>query len=329
MKRLFIIIPLITIPIINFLLPEWLNLVDPLKNIFIFMILGLGLHILSGTTGLLSLGIAGFMAIGSYTYAISTSLIYPFQLSFITALILSMIIGGFAGLVVGLPTLRLKGDYLAIVTLGFGEIIQDILRNVDVITKGTQGINPLAAPSILGIEFTRDSPVKWYYLLLSILAVVYWITGNIENSRIGRALLAIREDELAASSIGHSPFKIKVLSFALSSSIAALAGAVWAMYLGSSGEPGNFDFNISALALCIIIVGGIGSRDGVIIGTIVMVGLNSVLLSKLSQLLNNIGYSSTQSVFLSPNNYKYLLFGLALILMMRIKPEGIIGSKQK
>ena len=318
-KLLLVLLVLLTLPLVTFLFPSFSQITEPLKNIFIFSILGISLHILSGFTGLLSLGIAGFMALGSYSYAISTSAIYPFQLPFLGGIAVALLVGGITGIALGLPTLRLRGDYLAIITLGFGEIVQDILRNLEIITKGTQGINPLPAPSILGWTITSDDSTTWYYLLLLIASGVFLFARQVEFSRLGRAFRAIRDDELAASSIGFSPFTLKILSFILSSSLAAMAGALWASFLGSSGEPGNFDFNVSALALCIVIVGGLGDLFGVFIGALIMVGFNSIVLVKLTALLQGSGSSFSNSVFASPSNYKYMVFGLALVIVMRIK----------
>jgi branched-chain amino acid transport system permease protein len=315
-------------PLLDFIIPSQFSPTGPFRQIFIFAILGLALQVIAGYTGLLSLGIAGFMALGAYGYSISTCEIYPFQFSFITGIGVSVLLTAAAGFIIGLPTLRLRGDYLAIVTLGFGEIMQDILRNLDVITKGTQGINPLPSPSIFGFTIQNGSLYPWYYLLLISLFILLIIVKNLEDSRLGLSLMAMREDELAARSLGHEPFKIKTISFVLSSCIAGIAGALWAAYLASSGEPGNYDFNISVLALCIVIVGGLGSLPGVLLGSIIMVGLNSIVLTRASEWLGRIGFSGTQTIYASPNNYKYMLFGLALILMMRYRPNGFLGAKK-
>lgn len=318
-KLLAVFSLLLVLPALQIIVPGTMDTLEPLKNIFIFSILGVSLHILAGFTGLLSLGIAGFMALGSYAYAISTSTIYPFQLSFFGGLLVAIVIGSIAGLALGLPTLRLKGDYLAIVTLGFGEIVQDVLRNLEGITKGTQGINPLPAPSLFGMTITTADAAPWYYVLLCAAGLMFFFARQIEMSRLGRALIAIRDDELAASSLGFVPFRIKTISFMLSAALAACAGALWASFLGSSGEPGNFDFNISALALCIVIVGGLGDLCGVMLGSLIMVGFNSIILVKLAALLQTQQGSLSSSVFASPNNFKYMVFGLALVVVMQMK----------
>jgi branched-chain amino acid transport system permease protein len=316
------------IPLLELAVPGDRHIGDLLRPILIMAIVGLGLNILTGFTGILNLGCAAFMAIGAYSYAILTCDIYPFQLGFWVAVSATIAIGVAAGVLLGLPTIRLRGDYLAIVTLGFGEIVQDSLKNMDVITKGTQGINPLPAPSFLGYAFHTETYQPWYYLFLAFLAAVVLLNRNLHRSRVGRAWISIREDELAASCMGVSPMKMKLLAFALGAAQCSLAGALWASYLGSSGEPGNYDFQISIMALCIVIVGGMGSIGGVLLGALVMMGFNSIVLETLTNFLKSHQLISSSNVFTAPGNWKYLAFGLALVLMMRFRPEGLLPSRQ-
>lgn len=316
------------IPALDPLLPRAWQVADLLRPIFIFAILGLGLNILTGYTGLLNLGVAAFMAAGAYTYAILTCDIYPFQLGFWPATAATFLVGLALGWVLGLPTIRLRGDYLAIVTLGFGEIMQDVLKNLDPITKGTQGINPLPYPTLFGYRFTTDAPLPWYYLFLGILTLLVLLNRNLKRSRIGRAWVSIREDELAATCMGVNSMRMKLLAFAIGAAQCSLAGALWASFLGSSGEPGNYDFQISIIALCIVIVGGLGSLGGVLLGALVMMGFNSIVLEKLSIFLKSQHLITSSNVFSSPGNWKYFAFGFALILMMRFKPEGLLPSRQ-
>ena len=312
------------LPLVDSLVPREYQFASLLRPIFIFSILGLGLNIVTGFTGLLNLGMAAFMAVGAYSYAILSAEIYPFQLGFWLALLGAMITGALAGVVLGLPTLRLRGDYLAIVTLGFGEIVQDTLRNLETITKGTTGINPLPGPSFFGMQFEPGDYRPTYYLILAILTVVFILVRNLEHSRIGRSWLSIREDELASCCMGIRPVKTKLLAFATGAALAGLAGGLWASFLGSTGEPGNYDFQISVIALCIIIVGGMGNITGVLVGALVMMGFNSIVLVKLTNYLSSLGFVSTGSVISSPNNWKYFIFGMALVLMMRFRPEGLL-----
>jgi len=304
-----------------------LGLVDPMKAIFIYAILGLGLNIVTGFTGLLHLGIAAFMAVGVYAFAILTADTYPFQIGFWPALLLTLPIGALAGFLLGAPTLGLRGDYLAIVTLGFGEITQDVLKNLDTITKGTQGINPLPAPTVFGYEFQADTPAPWYYLFLGFLVVAFVCNRNLERSRIGRAWMSVREDDLASKAMGIPPVRTKLVAFASAAALAAFSGGLWASSLSSTGEPANYDFQVSILALCIVIIGGMGNLSGVLVGALVMIGVNDIVLQKLFAWMGALGLTSTGSVFGSPNNWKFLLFGLALILMMRYKPYGLAPSR--
>jgi branched-chain amino acid transport system permease protein len=325
------------------LLPGGWSVLDAVKSIFIFAILGLALNAVTGFTGILNLGIAAFMAIGAYAFAILTADLYPFQLGFWPAILLTLPIGALAGFLLGAPTLGLRGDYLAIVTLGFGEIVQDVLKNVDSITLGTQGINPLPAPTVpwwktaedgsrsfglvdLAGETQGAGPYVSYYLFLGFLVAAWLVFRNLELSRVGRAWMSIREDELASRSMGIPPVRTKMLAFATAAAFAALSGGLWASWLSSTGEPANYDFQVSILALCIVIVGGMGSIAGVLVGALVMIGVNSILLVKLAEWLQARGVGASGSVFLSPNNWKYLLFGLALVLMMRYKPDGLVPA---
>ena len=347
-------------PLIDLAFPS-IQLSGPMRTVVVYAILALGLNVVVGWTGLLNLGIAAFMAIGAYAFGILTAEIYPFQVGFWWALLLSGAIGAFAGWLLGAPTLRLRGDYLAIVTLGFGEIVQDGLKNLQAITKGTEGINPLPKPTvpfgaaiqsgleIVGIasapaatkaaegvvaassnwfEISSATPARWFYLYLILLAAVIFFCRNLEFSRLGRQWFAVREDELAARCMAIEPDKAKLKAFAAGAALAAIAGALFASHLASTGEPANYDFQVSILALCIVIVGGIGSITGVVLGAIVMVGLSNVVLPALTQAMQRAGIGSTENVLSSPDNYKYLIFGLALVLMMRFRPDGIVHTRK-
>ncbi|MFM1868629.1 MAG: hypothetical protein RL591_2037 [Planctomycetota bacterium] len=347
-------------PLLDLAFPS-IQLSGPMRTVVVYAILALGLNVVVGWTGLLNLGIAAFMAIGAYAFGILTAEIYPFQVGFWWALLLSGAIGAFAGWLLGAPTLRLRGDYLAIVTLGFGEIVQDGLKNLQTITKGTEGINPLPKPTvpfgaaiqsgleIVGLatapaaskaaevaaagssnwfEISSETPARWFYLYLILLAAVIFFCRNLEFSRLGRQWFAVREDELAARCMAIEPDKAKLKAFAAGAALAAIAGALFASHLASTGEPANYDFQVSILALCIVIVGGIGSITGVVLGAIVMVGLSNVVLPALTQAMQRAGIGSTENVLSSPDNYKYLIFGLALVLMMRFRPDGIVHTRK-
>jgi branched-chain amino acid transport system permease protein len=307
--------------------PLGLNLLDPMRGVLVFALLGLGLNVVTGFTGLLHLGMAAFMAIGAYAFAISTCDIYPFQLGFWPALGVTAIAGALAGFLLGAPTLGLRGDYLAIVTLGFGEIVQDVMKNLDAITKGTQGINPLPAPSLPVVgEFGTDER-PWYWLFLALLVLAVKLCRNLERSRTGRAWLAVREDQLAASCMGIAPIPVKMYAFATGAALAALAGGLWASLYQSTGEPGNYDFQISILALCIVIVGGMGSIDGVLVGALAMIGVANIALPKLASWMQAQGIVNPSNVLGSPNNWKYLVFGVVLMVMMRVRPDGLLPAR--
>ncbi|MBM4007387.1 MAG: branched-chain amino acid ABC transporter permease [Planctomycetes bacterium] len=307
--------------------PLGLNLLDPMRGVLVFALLGLGLNVVTGFTGLLHLGMAAFMAIGAYAFAISTCDIYPFQIGFWPALGVTAVAGALAGFLLGAPTLGLRGDYLAIVTLGFGEIVQDVMKNLDAITKGTQGINPLPAPSLPVVgEFGTDER-PWYWLFLALLVLAVKLCRNLERSRTGRAWLAVREDQLAASCMGITPIPVKMYAFATGAALAALAGGLWASLYQSTGEPGNYDFQISILALCIVIVGGMGSIDGVLVGALTMIGVANIALPKLASWLQAQGIVNPSNVLGSPNNWKYLVFGVVLMVMMRVRPDGLLPAR--
>jgi branched-chain amino acid transport system permease protein len=317
LKVLFVIA--LCMPAVDYILD--VRFAEDFRAIYIYAILALGLNVITGLTGLLNLGSAAFMAIGAYTYAILTANIYPFQLDFWGGMLTATLVSAALGVALGIPTLRLRGDYLAIVTLGFGEIVQDTLRNIETITKGTQGINPLPGPHIFGWSFPTTRYEGFYYLLLGILTLLVIGINNLKFSRIGRAWIAVRDDELAAACMGINPTKVKLQAFALSAALSGLAGALWASYLNASGEPGNYDFQISVMILCIVIVGGLGSIYGVLFGSVLVVGFNSIILVKLTSWLGTD--ASNSLVILNPTNWKFLLFGLALILAMRYRPNGL------
>jgi branched-chain amino acid transport system permease protein len=295
------------------------------QRVIVFAMMGLGLNIVVGYTGLLHLGVAAFMAIGVYAYAIAACSIYPFQIGFWGGLVVAPAVGLLAGLLLGSPTLRLRGDYLAIVTLGFGEIVQDVLRNLDPITQGTQGINPLPAPSFLGRPLPSTSYQGWYYVYLAILVAVVLVVRNLEKSRLGRQWVSVREDELAAGCMGINATRAKLSAFAISAAICALAGVLYASKLETTAEPNTYDFMVSITVLCILIVGGMGSIRGVLFGAAIVMGFD-IFLKKATEAMQQAGLSGSDSVFLTPSNWKFLFFGAALVIMMRFRPLGVFPA---
>lgn len=314
------------IPLADTFLPQgWRIGNEVCQRVFVYAILGLGLNIVVGYTGLLHLGVAAFAAIGVYAHGILTCSIYPYQIGFWGGLIVAPMICAASGLLLGSPTLRLRGDYLAIVTLGFGEITQDVLKNIEYITQGTQGINPLPPPVIPGVAFTSGDYRSWYYLYWAILVLVVIAVHNLENSRLGRQWMAIREDALAATCMGINPTRTKLLAFAIGAAICGIGGVLWCVKLDSTADPTSYDFNVSITVLCVTIVGGLGSIRGVLAGAAIVMGFD-ILLKKTTEAAQAGGWLVEESVWLTPSNWKFLVFGLALVLMMRSRPEGIFPS---
>lgn len=317
----------LVLPALDLLLPAQLRFASLVPTIMVYAIIGLGLNIIAGFTGILNLGSAAFMAIGAYTFAILTCPIYPFQIGFFPGLLAATLAGGAAGLLLSLPTMRLRGDYVAIVTLGFGEIVQDVLRNLDAITKGTQSLNPVATPVLPGLTFDGSTYLPWYYLFLVLLIAAVWLCHNLRHSRLGRAWVAVREDELAARSMGLATPRVKQLAFAIGCALCGSGGALFASLRGTSIEPSFYDFQQSIIILCIVIVGGMGNVTGVLLGALIMVGFNGIVLTKLTEVMARNGWTG-DNVLAAPGNWKFMLYGIALILMMRLRPEGLLPAKE-
>lgn len=294
---LFIIILVVLPQILGLFLSEVLTIVG------LFVLLGLGLNIVVGYAGLLDLGYVAFFAIGSYTIAVLTS---PelgfFNLSFWGALPFVIVMGVFSGVLLGIPVLKMRGDYLAIATLGFGEIIR-ILVLSDFLRPwlgGAQGIGKLPKAFIGGFEFA--GPQQIYYLILAGCLLVIFISLRLRDSRLGRAWMAVREDEDVAQAMGINLVATKLLAFATGAGFSALSGAIFASKLGSV-YPHSFNVMISINIVCVIIVGGMGSIPGVIVGAIALVGLPE-LLREFAE-------------------YRLLVYGAVLVAMMLLRPEGL------
>ena len=266
----------------------------------LYVVLALGLNIVVGQTGLLNLGYVAFYAIGAYTYAIlSTS----YGLSFWPGLLAGALsTAGFAALL-GLPILRLRGDYFAIVTLGLGEITHIVLNNWDAMTGGPNGISKISRPAILG--YTLHATIDFYYLILAIIIMSVFAIHRLAFSRIGRAWIAIREDEIAAEAMGINTYNLKLLAFVLGSAWAGMAGVFFAAKMAFI-SPESFTFIESVMILCMVVLGGMGSIPGVILG--------AILLTIIPE------------VFRDFQDYRMLAFGVALIVMMVFRPQGLLGS---
>ena len=302
--------------------------------LFIYCILALGLNVMVGYTGLLHLGIAAFFGIGAYTMAILTVPLFPFQMGWLAATILSIAVAASIGFALGTPTLRLRGDTLAVVTLGFGEFVTASLRNLEQVTGGMKGLNPVPPPGAgvsimnidLGTAFVVD-PRWFYFLTLSALAGVVWAMKRLENSRLGRAWVAVREDATAAASLGISATQTKLSAFAMSAAVAALAGCLYAAMLSTTADPNAYSFNRSIMILCAVILGGLGSVLGTLVGVTILVGFDTVILPWIDTLLQQLLNHSPEGV-LSFGGWRLAMVGLVLVMVMRFRPEGLIPSRQ-
>ncbi|MBI4575222.1 MAG: branched-chain amino acid ABC transporter permease [Planctomycetes bacterium] len=305
-----------------------LRLVGDVVPVLLFAILAVGLNATVGLGGLLQLGYAAYFAAGAYAAGILTSVAYPFQLPLEVATAAAVGAGALLGALSALPVLRLKGDYLAIVTLGIGEIVPVTLRNLEPITKGEFGISPVDLPGPRAWEDWTNTThgVLWYYLALALLGLVVYCQRRLERSRIGRAWEAFREDELAASACGVDTAAVRVQLLAYSGAVAGLAGAVSASYVPAI-LPSQYEFPISAMVLSLVVLGGLGNWRGAVWGAILLVSLDRILAPSLTRWAQSLVGSGSYSFFLEFSNYRFLLFGLALVLVMRWRPGGLFPPR--
>jgi len=281
-----------------------------------FVLLALGLNIVVGFAGLLDLGYAAFFAIGSYAFAMLASPQFGIHLPFWLLLFLASGIAAVFGILLGAPTLRLRGDYLAIVTLGFGEIVPQTFLNLSQWTGGPNGISPLDQPVLFGYRFGLNA-LPYYLMILVLIAAAVWFANNLRASRLGRAWMAIREDELAAAHMGINTTKTKLAAFALGASFSGLAGCAYAAKL-QLVSPDQFQFNVSVGLLSMLVLGGMGNIPGVIVGSLVISFLDRFLLPQSASWLH---------VDLSAS--RFLIYGVILVLMMLFRPEGLLPSRQR
>jgi len=278
----------------------------------IYAFMSLGQNLITGYTGMLSLCSAGFFAIGSYTTAIlMTKLGWSFWATVPVAILLSALLG----MLIGLPTLRLKGDYLAIATLGFAEIVRNVINNWDSLTNGPMGIQRIPMIEVFGIQISPYSKYGFLFMEIIMLAICYFLLERLVKSRMGRALEAIREDEIAASSMGINVTKYKVWAFAIGAGVSGIAGCLQACFV-LSVSPGSYVFMVSIMVLCTVVLGGMGNFLAVILG--------AFLIQFISYLPQLIGLSS-----IIPAQAKQIIFGLILVVMMIYRPQGILGRKAR
>jgi len=296
----------------------------------LFVFLSLGLNIVVGMAGLLDLGYVAFYAVGAYTWALLASPHFSIHLPFWVILPTGALLACLAGAVLGAPTLRLRGDYLAIVTLGFGEIVRIFMNNLSApfnITNGPKGITRIDGMQLGPLNFVRtdtlfgldfSGPAKYYYVLLLLLLGVIVVNLRLQDSRIGRAWVAIREDEVAAKAAGINTRNVKLLAFAMGASFGGIAGGMFAAMQGFV-SPESFILQESIMILSMVVLGGMGNVWGVIAG--------ALLLSFVPELLRYTVEPAQQAVFgrllVEPEVLRMLIFGIALVLTMRFRPAGL------
>ena len=367
----------------------------------IFVILGVGLNIVVGFAGLLDLGYAAFFAIGAYTAGMLSSPLHNIYINFWLVIWIAAAAAAIAGLLLGSPTLGLRGDYLAIVTLGFGEIVPVLFQNLKQVTinepfscwiiPGIQKLfgitptvscltlfsNPNLTGAALGItpigrpwfpmfgslpansatvhfsmslanglyfyigEFESQNPVPWYFLILAIILMTIFFASRLRDSRLGRAWMAIREDELVAAQMGIDPVRTKLLAFAMGATFSGFAGAFYGAYIRGI-FPSVFDFSTSIIILCIVILGGIGNINGVIVGGLVITTADRLFLPALKDFLASLlnttilpalaSHPTLQAAIAQNANpilWRPFLFGLTLVIMMAVRPEGLIPNARR
>lgn len=293
----------------------------------IYVLLALGLNIVVGLSGLLDLGYAAFFAIGSYSFAFAASPFTRNDFPFWPMLLIGALLAATFGILLGAPTLRLRGDYLAIVTLGFGEIVPITFLNLSKYTDGPNGIGGISPPSLFGTTFpTTGNPWPFYLTMIALITVSMILIYRLQDSRLGRAWMAIREDELAAAANGVNTVTTKLLAFALGASTAGLAGVFLASKL-SVVTPNLFRFDVSFTVLAMVVLGGMGNIWGVAIGAFVIFEIQSVFLKQLNIFMDTFGVPVLRDIdFLQ---YQFLLYGIALVAMMLLRPEGLFPSRRR
>jgi len=320
---------------------SWVRIAD---FAMLYIMLALGLNIVVGYAGLLDLGYIAFFAVGAYCFALAGSphlmLAFPtlfpggLHLSFWIILPLAALLAGAFGILLGTPTLRLRGDYLAIVTFGFGEITRIFMNNLDTpinLTNGPQGISRIDSINVAGMALntpqqifgiTLPSVHLYFYVFLGFTALAVFISRRLEKSRIGRAWMAIREDEIAAAAMGINTRNLKLLAFALGATFGGMSGALFAAFQGFV-SPESFSLMESVIVLCMVVLGGMGNIAGVILG--------AILLALLPEVLRHSVVPLQQALFnktvIDPESLRMLLFGGALILVMLYRPAGLWPSR--
>jgi len=327
LSALLVLLPFITDEILG---RGWVRIID---FALLFIMLALGLNIVVGFAGLLDLGYVAFFAVGAYTYALLASPQLGLHLPFWIILPIGALIAAIFGALLGAPTLKLRGDYLAIVTLGFGEIIRIFLNNMNApvnITNGAQGISQVDPMRIGEFSLNRTQEIfgitfpavhLHYYLFLALTLLVIVVTSRLQHSRIGRAWMAIREDEVAATAMGLNTRNIKLLAFVMGASFGGIAGGLFAGFQGFV-SPESFSLMESIMILCMVVLGGMGNIGGVVLGGVLLVILPEAFRNGAGPLQQWL----LGKVIIDPESMRMLMFGVALIVVMLWRPAGLWPS---
>ncbi len=345
----------IVFPIITIAATDGTALVSQATRAGYFVLLAIGLNVVVGFAGLLDLGYAAFFAIGAYTYALlaspqlaSSPAHHAVHISFWILIFVSMFVAAAFGAILGFPTLRLRGDYLAIVTLGFGEIVPQLFYNFDQWTGGINAVGLIDQPKlpfwiqgpwsgdgpfavVTNFSFNGD-PVAFYVLIVILIAIAVILVNNLYKSRLGRAWMAIREDEVAAAAMGINTVTTKLLAFGIGASFSGFAGAYYGADV-SLVSPDNFLFIVSITVLVMVVLGGMGNISGVIIGALVLYYIVFYLIPGLPEnvtsIANSIGLSPeiTRNLAEATTRVNFIIYGLILVAMMLLRPQGILPSR--
>lgn len=342
-KSTWIIGALLVLVLPFFLQPfgsAWVRIAD---MALLYVLLAVGLNIVVGYAGLLDLGYVAFFAVGAYLYGLMASpqLLDAFpelaasfpngiHYSIWLAIPCAAILAGFFGILLGAPTLKLRGDYLAIVTLGFGEIIRVFLNNQDKITNGPRGVSPIDGINLLGLDFSKKhelagfelfSVTQYYYLFLALVVLTVIISHRLELSRIGRAWMAIREDEIAAKAMGINTRNMKLLAFGMGATFGGVSGTLFAAFQGFI-SPESFSLTESIMIVAMVVLGGVGHLPGVVLG--------AILLSALPEVLRYVAgpLQSMTDGRLDASILRQLLIALAMIIIMLVRPKGLWPSPE-
>ncbi|MDF0605239.1 ABC transporter ATP-binding protein [Neisseriaceae bacterium TC5R-5] len=312
---------------------SWVRIID---FALLYVMLALGLNIVVGFAGLLDLGFIAFYAVGAYSFALLGSPHFGLHLPFYISIPLGALLAAFFGILLGTPVLRLRGDYLAIVTLGFGEIVRIFMNNLNApinITNGPQGINLIDPITIAGVSLGDNlqlfglsfhSVYLYYYLFLALTVLVVIMAWRLQHSRIGRAWVALREDDIAAAAMGINLRNMKLLAFALGALSGGVAGGLFAAFQGFV-SPESFTLLESIMILTMVVLGGMGHIPGIILGAVVL----TVVPELLRDVIGPLQMQAFGRMLIDPENARMLLFGLAMVVMMLVRPEGMWPAKPR